>query len=76
MKLSRNFKEDESPRRLAVISKIYKELDLIFQVNDAQANLWLKSPNKHLNGVPINKMRTLRGANQVLAYLHMFEQTR
>ena len=53
----------------ALFVRVFRSLDTLVGGNAEQAKLWLRSPNSHLNGVPIDLVKTVRGLVNVADYL-------
>ena len=52
-----------------LLLRLYRSLDVLFGGNAKQGSLWLRSHNKHLNGVPIDLMKSVEGLVMVIEYL-------
>lgn len=63
--------EDGSkPFELAVLLvRVFRSLDAIAGGDEAVARAWMSNPNTALDGVPAEKIRTITGLTDVMAYL-------
>jgi hypothetical protein len=52
-----------------LLCRLYRSLDALFGGNPNQCRLWLRSNNKHLNGVPIDLIKSIEGLVFVIQYL-------
>lgn len=52
-----------------LLLRIYRSLDTLFGGNAKQCQLWLRSENQHLQGVPIELMQSIQGLVFVMQYL-------
>jgi len=52
-----------------LLLRLYRSLDALFGGNNQQCQLWLRSNNTHLGGVPIQLLQSIQGLITVLAYL-------
>ena len=59
-------KEGELARLLL---RLYCSLDVLFGGNQNQCQLWLRSHNKHLSGIPIDLIKSIEGLVFVIEYL-------
>ncbi|SMC96550.1 MbcA/ParS/Xre antitoxin family protein [Rhizobium sp. RU36D] len=58
------------PFELALIFiRLFRSLDAITGGDEAVAQQWLRSPNTALAGVPLDKISSISGITDVLAYL-------
>jgi len=48
---------------------VFRSLDALLGGNDAQSRSWLRSWNHYLQGVPLERMQSVRGLVDVGAYL-------
>lgn len=53
----------------ALFVRVFRSLDTLVGGNAEQARQWLRAPNQHLNGVPIELAKTVRGLVNVADYL-------
>ena len=61
---------DSKPFELAVLFvRLFRSLDAIVGGDEAVARAWLSNPNLALNGRPVEKIRTVAGLTDVIAYL-------
>lgn len=49
--------------------RIYRSLDALVGGEDAKARAWLHAENRHLRGVPAERLRTVEGLVDVVQYL-------
>ena len=49
--------------------RLYRSLDALVGGDDDQARAWLHAGNHHLNGVPVERIRTVEGLVDVVQYL-------
>ena len=63
--------EDGSkPFELAVLLvRVFRSLDAIAGGDESVARAWMSNPNTALDGVPAEKIRTITGLTDVMAYL-------
>jgi len=52
-----------------LLVRIYRALDAITGGDDAVSAAWLRGENRALGGVPLERMKTIVGLTEVLAYL-------
>lgn len=52
-----------------LLLRFYRSLDALFGGNPNQCRLWLRSHNKHLNGIPIDLIKSIEGLVFVIQYL-------
>jgi len=52
-----------------LLLRFYRSLDALFGGNANQCCLWLRSNNKHLNGVPLDLIKSIEGLVFVIQYL-------
>lgn len=52
-----------------LLIRIYKSLDVLFGGNIEQSRLWLRNKNQHLDGIPIDLMKSIEGIVKVVQYL-------
>ena len=52
-----------------LLLRLYRSLDALFGGNPNQCRLWLRSNNKHLNGMPIDLIKSIEGLVFVIQYL-------
>ena len=58
------------PFELALLLiRLFRSLDAITGGDDGVARQWLRNPNTALGGIPVEKMKTISGLADVLAYL-------
>ncbi len=55
-----------------LLLRLYRNLDVLFGGNVNQCRLWLRSHNKHLNGVPLDLIKTIEG---LVFVIHYFTQS-
>jgi hypothetical protein len=61
---------DTKPFELAVLFvRLFRSLDAIVGGDEAVARAWLANPNLALDGRPVEKIRTIAGLTDVIAYL-------
>jgi hypothetical protein len=61
---------DTKPFELGVLFvRLFRSLDAIVGGDEAVARAWLSNPNLALNGRPVEKIRTVAGLTDVIAYL-------
>ncbi len=53
----------------ALLIRIYRSLDAITGGDDAVSGAWLRGENTALRAVPLDRMKTIAGLTEVLAYL-------
>lgn len=53
----------------ALLIRIYRSLDAITGGDDAVSGAWLRGENTALRAVPLERMKTIAGLTEVLAYL-------
>lgn len=53
----------------ALFVRVFRSLDTLVGGNAEQARQWLRAQNDHLNGVPIELAKTVRGLVNVADYL-------
>jgi hypothetical protein len=49
--------------------RLFRSLDALVGGNDAQARAWLHAENVHLNGAPVDRIRSVEGLVDVVQYL-------
>jgi Protein of unknown function (DUF2384) len=60
----------EKPLELAVLLiRLFDSLERMVDGNEQSARSWLRSHNTVLNGVPIEKIRTISGLAETISYL-------
>jgi hypothetical protein len=60
----------EKPFELAVLLvRLFRSVDAIVGGDEATAQSWLRSENTALGGAPIEKIQTISGLIDVIAYL-------
>ncbi|MGE3920414.1 MAG: antitoxin Xre/MbcA/ParS toxin-binding domain-containing protein [Gammaproteobacteria bacterium] len=52
-----------------ILLRLYRSLDTLLGGNTKQIQDWLRSPNKHLNGIPIELIQSVEGLIVVTTYL-------
>ncbi len=52
-----------------LLLRFYRSLTTLFAGNDKQCQLWLRSENKHLQGVPVVLIQTIEGLVLAVQYL-------
>ncbi|MEZ5685153.1 MAG: MbcA/ParS/Xre antitoxin family protein [Paracoccaceae bacterium] len=52
-----------------MLIRIYRALDAITGGDDAVSAAWLRNENSALRGIPLERMKTIPGLAEVLAYL-------
>ena len=52
-----------------LLLRLYRSLDVLFGGNEKQCQLWLRSDNVHLQGVPIELIKKIEGLIFVIQYL-------
>lgn len=52
-----------------LLLRFYRSLDTLFGGNAKQCQLWLRSENKHLQGIPIALIQTIEGLVLAVQYL-------
>ena len=52
-----------------LLLRLYRSLDVLFGGNEKQCQLWLRSENTHLQGVPIELIKKIEGLIFVIQYL-------
>lgn len=52
-----------------LLLKLYRNLDTLFGGNPAQCQSWLRSNNKHLNGTPIDLIKSIEGLVFTIQYI-------
>jgi len=61
---------DSKEGQLAILLlRFYRSLDTLFGGNVQQCQLWLRSENKHLQGVPVVLIQTIEGLVLAVQYL-------
>lgn len=53
----------------ALFVRAFRSLDAIVGGNEADARAWMHAPNRHLGGVPAERVRTVPGLVHVVEYL-------
>ncbi len=53
----------------ALFVRVFRSLDTLVGGDAEKARKWLRAPNSHLNGVPIELTKTVRGLVNVADYL-------
>ena len=53
----------------ALLIRVYRSLDAITGGDDAVSGAWLRGENMALRAVPLERMKTITGLTEVLAYL-------
>lgn len=53
----------------ALFVRVFRSLDTLVGGDAEKAKQWLRAPNSHLNGVPIELAKTVRGLVNVADYL-------
>lgn len=56
-----------------ILIDIYCSLYQLFGGNENQCRIWIRSPNIHLNGMPLVLMRTIPDLNHVAEYLKVMQ---
>jgi hypothetical protein len=49
--------------------RLYRSLDALVGGDDAQARAWLHAENRHVGGVPADRIRSVEGLVDVIQYL-------
>ena len=49
--------------------RLFRSLDAIMGGSEASARAWLTAPNRHLGGVPVERIRAAEGLVNVVQYL-------
>jgi hypothetical protein len=49
--------------------RLFRSLDAIVGGNDVKAREWFTAPNRHVGGVPAERIRTTEGLVNVVQYL-------
>ena len=52
-----------------LLLRLYKSLNALFGGNTNQSQLWLRSENKHLGGIPIDLIQSIEGLVITVQYL-------
>jgi hypothetical protein len=52
-----------------LLLRVYRSLDALVGSDDAQRRAWMQSPNRALNGTPIELIRSAEGLVAVASYL-------
>jgi hypothetical protein len=52
-----------------LLLRFYRGLDALLGGNTSQCRVWLRSYNKHLNGVPVDLIKSIEGLVFVIQYL-------
>jgi len=61
---------DSKEGQLAILLlRLYRSLDALFGGNAKQCELWLRSENEHLQGVPIDLIYSIQGLINTVQYL-------
>ncbi len=53
----------------ALLVRCFRSLDVLVGGDDAQRRAWMSSPNRALNGVPRDRIVTVQGLVETVAYL-------
>lgn len=52
-----------------LLLRLYRSLDTLFGGNVQQCQVWLRSHNKHLNGIPVQLIESVEGLVLTVQYL-------
>lgn len=52
-----------------LLLRLYRSLDMLFRGNQSQCQLWVRSFNTHLGGIPVELIQTISGLTSVIIYL-------
>ena len=56
----------------AMFVRLFRSLDALTGGNEAQARAWFEAPNKHLGGVPAERVHSVEGLVEIVQYLDAF----
>ena len=66
----RGLEPDSKEGELALLFlRLYRSLDALVGGDDAKARTWLHADNRHVRGVPVERIRTVEGLVDVVQYL-------
>ena len=73
---ARTLSLDRKERELAVlVVRLYRSLDALLGGDEPKARAWMHAPNRHLGGVPSERIRTIQGLVDVVTYLDALRGT-
>lgn len=49
--------------------RVFRSLDALVGGEEEQASQWLRAPNQHLHGIPVDRMKDIEGLVHVAEYL-------
>jgi hypothetical protein len=49
--------------------RVFRSLDALVGGQEEQAAQWLRAPNHHLHGIPVDRMKDIEGLVHVAEYL-------
>lgn len=52
-----------------LLLRLFRSLDALVGGDEGRARLWLHAPNRHLGGIPVNRIQTIEGLVHVVDYL-------
>lgn len=61
--------EDKSAELALLFLRLYRSLDALVGGDESKARAWLWGENRHLGGVPAERILTITGLVDVVAYL-------
>ena len=61
--------ESREAETAALFVRLFRSLDGVTGGNEAQARAWYRAGNRHLGGVPADRVQTLEGLVDVVRYL-------
>lgn len=61
--------ESKEGQLALLLMRLYRGLDALLGGNSTQCRVWLRSYNKHLNGVPLDLIKSIEGLVFVIQYL-------
>ena len=64
--------ESKEGELILLVLRVYRSLDAIFGGNQAHCRVWLRADNNHLQAIPLKKMYSICGLNEVAFYLDAF----
>jgi|SRR5579862_162284 len=66
----RLFRSSGADTALALLFlRLFRSLDAIVGGDESKARAWLSAPNRHIGGVPADRIRTIEGLVHVVQYL-------
>ena len=62
-------------RAALLFLRVFRSLDALVGGNEASARAWLQADNRHLGGVPLDRMKRIEGLVDVAEYLDAMRGT-